>query len=95
MLEGVMPNITRRRVLSMSCLAASQLAGRARGSSGPQGRPNILYIMTDDHAAQAISATAAGSTRRRTSTGWPREGMRMDRVLRDQLDLHAEPRDAS
>ena len=34
-------------------------------------RPNILFIMTDDHAAHAMGCYVAASTARRTSTGSP------------------------
>ena len=55
-------------------------------------RPNIVFIMTDDHAAHAIGAYGS----RVNQTPQPRSpgarGRAADERLRDQLDLHAEPR---
>lgn len=34
-------------------------------------QPNILFIMTDDHAAHAISAYGSRINRTRISTVWP------------------------
>lgn len=58
-----MTNITRRNMLSMPLLASGPFCARARGAAAP-ARPNILFIMTDDHATQAISCY--GSNRNQT-----------------------------
>jgi arylsulfatase A-like enzyme len=49
-MEGHMPAFTRRELLG--------ILGSAAGAAlaAPRQRPNILYIMADDHAAHAISA---------------------------------------
>jgi arylsulfatase A-like enzyme len=44
------------RVLLFTLCFAAVLFGPADPSAGAPRRPNILYIMTDDHAAHAISA---------------------------------------
>ncbi len=44
-----MVRISRRGILALLLLAWFPLAG------APANRPNILFIMTDDHAAQAMS----------------------------------------
>src|SRR5438270_7626873 len=52
--------VSRRELLGM--IAGAAAAGLAQAADRPQ--PNILYIMSDDHAAHAISAY--GSTINRT-----------------------------
>ena len=47
-------------------------------SSNGHRRPNILFIMTDDHAAHAMSCYGSVVNRRPTSTASPRQGMRFD-----------------
>ena len=49
-----MTTVSRRTMLSLPLLACRPLAGLAFGAADPQARPNILFIMTDDHASQAI-----------------------------------------
>ena len=47
----------RRRFLrSVGLGAAALAAGQPRGAQGAPERPNILFIMSDDHAAHAIGA---------------------------------------
>ena len=54
-------------------------------------RPNILYIMADDHAAHAISAYGSKINKTPNLDRIARDGMRFDQLLRHQLHLHAEP----
>ncbi len=69
----------------LSCLLAVTACGAWAASlaAAETKRPNIVFIFSDDHAYQAISAYGdrASCSRRRTSTGSPREGMRFDRCL--------------
>ena len=53
------------------------------GQLGAAERPNIVFIFSDDHAWQAISAYGESRhcSRRRTSIGSRSEGMRFDRCL--------------
>mgnify|MGYP001814785240 FL=1 len=43
-------------VLLAGLLAAGSLGGPATRLARGEGRPNILFIMSDDHAAHAIGA---------------------------------------
>ncbi|NJD17996.1 MAG: twin-arginine translocation signal domain-containing protein, partial [Gemmatimonadetes bacterium] len=55
--------ITRRRFIQEAGAGAAALAllPRLSACAGPEGeRPNILFIMSDDHAYQAISAYGGG-----------------------------------
>jgi len=51
-------NVTRRNFLRAAgaAVAASLVPASSGTASAPSERPNILYIMSDDHAAHAISA---------------------------------------
>ncbi len=68
-------------MLAMPWLACSPFAGRAFGTAAGPKRPNILYIMTDDHAAQAISCYGSKVNRTPNLDRIATEGMRMDRVF--------------
>ena len=65
-------------MLSASVLGGSALTRLARGA---QARPNILYIMTDDHAAQAMSCYGSKVNQTPNLDRIAKEGMRMDRVF--------------
>ena len=70
--------ITRRTfTVSAASLAAAPFLGAAAGSK----RPNILYIMTDDHASQAISCYGSKVNETPNLDRIAKEGMRMDRVF--------------
>lgn len=45
--------------MGLACVPVALLAKQDKGSQSNQ-RPNILYIMCDDHAMQAISAYGSG-----------------------------------
>ena len=65
----------------------------ALGAQGARpARPNILFIMTDDHAAHAIGAYGSRVNKTPNLDRLAREGRAPDERLRHQLDLHAEPR---
>jgi arylsulfatase A-like enzyme len=54
-----MPDLTRRDFMVSSALALSSLTlgcNAVTGKGRPASRPNILFIFSDDHAYQAISA---------------------------------------
>jgi arylsulfatase A-like enzyme len=72
-----MATISRRTVLTLPLLACRPLAGLAAGAA----RPNILFIMTDDHAAQAIGCYGSRVNRTPNLDRLAREGIRMDRVF--------------
>ena len=69
-------------------MPVEQLFGAARTSSikateaKPPARPNILFIMTDDHAAHAISAYGSVVNRTPNMDRLAREGMRFERCRR-------------
>jgi arylsulfatase A-like enzyme len=77
-----MTTISRRTALALPLLAYRPLADAAFGAAAdPTARPNILFIMTDDHASQAIGCYGSRVNQTpnldRLATG----GMRMDRVF--------------
>jgi arylsulfatase A-like enzyme len=76
-----METISRRSMLALPWLAASPLAGRAHAAAAGPKRPNILFIMTDDHAAQAISCYGSRVNRTPNLDRLASEGIRMDRVF--------------
>src|ERR1700730_3947935 len=43
-------------VLAVAALAVAPAPGQIQNAPGANGRPNIGYIMSDDHAYQAIGA---------------------------------------
>ena len=60
-------------------------------TSGAAEQPNIVFIFTDDHCEQALSAY---DDRRISTPNMDRiakNGMKFHPLLRDQLDLRAEP----
>jgi arylsulfatase A-like enzyme len=74
-------NITRRAFATRAAgLAASPyLVSRTFGAATK--RPNILYIMTDDHASQALSCYGSRVNQTPNLDRIAKEGMRMDRVF--------------
>lgn len=73
----------RRAGLSAGALAAAHpLVRRLAASSSPSGaRPNILYIMADDHAAHAIGAYGSRLNRTPNIDRLAREGMVLRNVF--------------
>lgn len=68
-------------MLSLPFLASAPFRSQARGSAAPTTRPNILFIMTDDHATQAISCYGSNRNQTPNLDRMAKEGMRMDRVF--------------
>ncbi|MHB1192057.1 MAG: sulfatase family protein [Longimicrobiales bacterium] len=76
------PRITRRRFIQDLGVGAASLAvlPRLAGCSAPGApRPNILFIMCDDHAYQAISAYGGGLNRTPSIDRLAEEGVRFTR----------------
>jgi arylsulfatase A-like enzyme len=76
-----MDSISRRRLLALAPLTYQPFAELALGAATEPKRPNILFIMTDDHAAQAISSYGSKINQTPNLDRLAREGMRMDRVF--------------
>ncbi len=74
-----MQPITRRGMLAFSALALSRPSFSA--PTPPAKRPNILFIMTDDHASQALSCYGSKINQTPNLDRIATEGMRMDRVF--------------
>ncbi|MDX1982786.1 MAG: sulfatase [Bryobacteraceae bacterium] len=70
-----METISRRSVLSLPWLASGSLA------APPATRPNILFIMTDDHAAQAISCYGSRINKTPNLDRLGAQGIRMNNVF--------------
>ncbi len=68
-------------MLSLPCVAASQFVHRAYAAKPAATRPNILFMMTDDHAAHAISCYGSKVNQTPNMDRIAKEGMRMDRVF--------------
>ncbi len=76
-----MTTVSRRTMLSLPLLACRPLADVAFGAVAGTSRPNILFIMTDDHAAQAIGCYGSRVNQTPNLDRLAHEGMRMDRVF--------------
>ena len=78
-MKSTIPTISRRafaaQAASLACLPFTQSA------FGAAARPNILFIMTDDHSAQAISCYGSRINQTPNLDRIAKEGMRMDRVF--------------
>ncbi|HDY87807.1 MAG TPA: sulfatase, partial [bacterium] len=73
-------NTSRRdllKKLSFSTLAAA-LQGYAAPASGEKSRPNILFILTDDHANKALSCYGSTVNKTPNLDRIAREGMRFN-----------------
>ena len=76
------PRITRRRFIQEAGAGAAALALLPRLSACTEAaaaRPNILFIMCDDHAYQAISAYGGALNRTPSIDRLAREGVRFTR----------------
>ncbi len=71
-----MDALSRRSMLSLPLLSA-----RAFGSASGSARPNILFVMTDDHSSNAISCYGSKVNQTPNMDRIAAEGMRMDRVF--------------
>ena len=65
-------------ILALTCAAAPAIADAQRPRAA---RPNILYIMTDDHAAHAIGAYGSRVNQTPNLDRLANEGARLDRVF--------------
>ena len=79
-------SIVSRRLAGALVVALALLlvAPFARGAEAPKDatkRPNILFIFSDDHAYQAISAYGFGLNQTPNIDRLAKEGMRFDRCL--------------
>ncbi len=75
-----MRNLSRRSLLTLP-FAAGAVARQARGAASAAGRPNIVFIMTDDHAAQAISCYGSKINQTPHLDRLAKEGLRMNHVF--------------
>ena len=80
------------RILSLTLVALLLLAAPLPAADKPDKRPNILYIMADDHAAHAISAYGSKVNKTPNIDRLAKDGMRFTECFCHQFDLHAEPR---
>lgn len=79
--RNVLHRLNRRLALLATALAGATafLPGGAQAAAPP--RPNILFIMSDDHAAHAISAYGSRINRTPHLDRLAREGLRFDRCF--------------
>ena len=68
-------------ILLAALLLAPPAALHAADAPGTAGKPNILFIMSDDHAAHAISAYGSRINQTPCIDRLARDGMRFDRVF--------------
>lgn len=76
-----MDAISRRRMLAFSSMGCAAFAQSLYGAQPKPKRPNIVYIMTDDHAAQAISCYGSKINKTPNMDRIAAQGMRMDNVF--------------
>jgi len=83
MIRPLDPLARRAWALAAACLALTLGAPMLRAAEPPsnQPRPNILYIMADDHAAHAISAYGSKVNTTPNIDRIARQGMRFDRCF--------------
>lgn len=79
-MSEIMKALSRRKML-FSSLACMSLAGISCKTAVGAKRPNILFIMTDDHATNAISCYGSKVNETPNLDRLASEGMRMDRVF--------------
>jgi len=75
MIEVISAAVRRRSIMTM--LLIMFVAGLAHGAAD-QGRPNILFVFTDDHASHAISAYGSKINKTPNLDRLADEGMRFD-----------------
>ncbi|MBS1876240.1 MAG: sulfatase [Acidobacteria bacterium] len=76
-----MQSLSRRDLLALPLLTSRPFAASAFGAATGRTRPNIVFIMTDDHASQAISCYGSKVNQTPNLDRLAKEGMRMDRVF--------------
>lgn len=77
---ALMHTISRRNLL-FSSLAGLTMTGISCAPASRTARPNILFVMTDDHASHAISCYGSKVNQTPNMDRIAQEGMRMDRVF--------------
>ena len=85
-------NTRRRFIRQVGALACGAVAGPSFAQSNK--RPNLLFIMSDDHAAHAIGAYGGRFAPLNPTPNLDQlasEGVRLDNVYK--FDLYAQPRD--
>ncbi len=70
-----------RALLCVALLAAGWQANTAVAADAPPRRPNILFIMTDDHATHALSCYGSVINRTPHLDRIAKEGARFDRCF--------------
>jgi len=75
------PLMSRRSLLGGVATGPFILGRSSAASRALQQRPNILFVMTDDHAAQAISCYGSKVNQTPNLDRLAKEGIRMDRVF--------------
>ena len=76
-----MENLSRRSLFMLPLAATRPVANLVFGAAALPSRLNILFMMTDDHAAQAISCYGSKVNQTPNLDRLAKEGMRMDRVF--------------
>lgn len=76
-----MQTLSRRTLLTLPFLASTPVGRVALGADGQKPRPNILFIMTDDHTTQAMSCYGSRVNQTPHLDRIAKEGMRMDRMF--------------
>ncbi len=66
--------MNRTKLVSLAGICSAGLIPGAFGQTAPKQRPNIIYIMSDDHAYQAISAYGTGLNKTPNIDRLAREG---------------------
>src|SRR5436190_16799741 len=69
------------RLISVPCLLATFATVIVSVACGKDSRPNILFIMSDDHGYQAISAYGSKVNKTPNIDRLAKEGMRLDRCF--------------
>ena len=72
--------MNNRNLLYLLPVAAAGLSGCAGQQAQEAKRPNIIFIMTDDHTSQAISCYGGKLMQTPNMDRLANEGMRMDNV---------------
>jgi hypothetical protein len=79
-IEEGMP-ISRRRFIAFPLLTCRPMVDLAIGAAAGKTQPNILFMMTDDHASQAMSCYGSRVNQTPNLDRIAKEGIRMDNVF--------------
>ena len=75
-MNHILPN--KLKALYALPLAAAVLPSCSQGGESEQQRPNIIFIMTDDHTTQAMSCYGGNLLQTPNMDRIANEGIRMD-----------------